>query len=267
LTEALSARGVGFDFPARPLFRDFSMALEEGDFAGVLGPNGAGKTTLLRILAGVLSPRSGSVHLFGEEMGRIPARRRARLLAVVPQESRVLFPFTALEVVLMGRFPHLGILGMESRVDQELALGCLAEVGMAEASDRPLNALSSGERQRVLIARALAQEPQVLLLDEPTTFLDLKHRLRVYEILARLNVEKKLTILAISHDLNLAARYCRRLWVLKHGGVLAAGTPSEVLTPEIVRSTYETDVEIGRDPRAGTPFVIPYPLRNPGGAP
>jgi iron complex transport system ATP-binding protein len=266
MTEALSARHIRFGYGTRQLLEYFSLELCEGDFAGVLGPNGAGKTTALRLLSGTLSPQAGSVHLFGENLRAVAARKRALLLAVVPQESWILFPFTVMEVVLMGRFPHLGILGMESRDDENLALVCLEEVGMRSSSHRALSSLSSGERQRVLIARALAQEPKILLLDEPTTFLDLKHRLLIYEILSRLNTRRKLTILTISHDLNLAARYCGRVWLLKEGGLLASGSPREVLTPEILRRAYETDVEVGQDPRTGAPFIIPYPSQNVGGA-
>ncbi|MCI0408436.1 MAG: ABC transporter ATP-binding protein, partial [Acidobacteria bacterium] len=211
-------------------------------------------------------PQEGSVHLFGESLSALPARKRAQLMGVVPQESWMLFPFTVMEVVLMGRFPHLGILGMESRDDEDLAFACLEEVGMRSSFHRALISLSSGERQRVLIARALAQEPKILLLDEPTTFLDLKHRLLIYEILSRLNARRKLTILTISHDLNLAARYCGKVWLLKEGGLLASGTPKEVLTPELLRQAYETDVEVGQDPRTGTPFIIPYPSQDAGGA-
>lgn len=266
MTEALSARGIRFGYASPPLLEDFSLDLVEGEFAGVLGPNGAGKTTLLRILAGTLRPDAGSVQLFGNDLRGMPARRRAQLLGVVPQESRVLFPFTALEVVLMGRFPHLGILGMENRAEEAHALDCLAQVGMRASASRSVHSLSSGERQRVLIARALAQEAKILLLDEPTTFLDLQHRVRIYEILERLNSRRKLTILTISHDLNLAARYCRRLWLIRAGKLLAAGTPEEVLTPDRIREAYETDVEVGRDPRTGSPFIIPYSSRDAGGA-
>ena len=265
MTEALSARHISFAFPGAPVLRDFSFVLPEGDFAAVLGPNGAGKTTLLRLLSGSLKPQQGSIHLFGKDLAATPPRERAASLAVVPQESHVLFPFTVLEVVLMGRFPRLGILGMETREDEERAAQCLEEVGMLSFARRPLDALSSGERQRVLIARALAQEPRLLLLDEPTTFLDLKHRLQVFGILSRLNRKHGLTLLTISHDLNLAARHCRSLWILKAGSVLAHGSPAEVLTSERVMQAYETDVEIGRDPRTGSPLVIPYPSRDAGG--
>ena len=265
MSEALAARRVSFGFAGAPVLRDLSFDLQEGDFAALLGPNGAGKTTLLRLLSGSLAPQRGSVHLLGRDLASLAPRVRAASLAVVPQESRVLFPFTVLEVVLMGRFPRLGILGMETREDEERAAGCLEEVGMLPFARRPLDALSSGERQRVFIARALAQEPKVLLLDEPTTFLDLKHRLQVFGILSRLNRKSGLTILTISHDLNLAARHCRTIWILKGGAVLAHGSPSEVLTAERVRQAYETDVEIGRDPRTGSPLVIPYPARDAGG--
>jgi iron complex transport system ATP-binding protein len=266
MTEALSAQRIRFGYGPRPLLRDFSLELAEGEFAGVLGPNGAGKTTVLRLLSGTLRPQAGSVRLFGESLGDLPPRKRAQLMGVVPQESWILFPFTVMEVVLMGRFPHLGILGMEDRADEDLALACLEEVGMRESYGRPLSSLSSGERQRVLLARALAQQPRVLLLDEPTTFLDLKHRLQIYEILSRLNASRKLAVLTISHDLNLAARYCGKLWLLKQGELLASGAPREVLTPELLRKAYETDVEVGHDPRTGSPFIIPYPSQDAGGA-
>jgi iron complex transport system ATP-binding protein len=266
LTEALGARGIHFGFPSRPLFRDFSFELAQGDFAGIIGPNGAGKTSLLNLLSGSTKPQRGRVLLFGEDMKRLAARQRAKLMAVVPQESHVLFPFSVLEVVLMGRFPHLGILGMESAGDERQALRCLEEVGLEEAAGRLLHTLSSGERQRVFLARALAQEPRILLLDEPTTFLDLKHRLRIYEILSRLNRSQKLTILTISHDLNLAARYCHRLWLLQDGEVLACGPPAEVLTRERIGQAYGADVEVAKDPRSGAPFIIPYPMQEAGGA-
>jgi iron complex transport system ATP-binding protein len=265
LSDALAARQVSFAFPGTPVLRDLSFTLPEGDFAALLGPNGAGKTTLLRLLSGSLAPQQGSIHLLGRDLAALPPRERAASLAVVPQEARVLFPFTVLEVVLMGRFPRLGILGMETADDEQRAAQCLEEVDMLSFARRPLDALSSGERQRVFIARALAQEPRVLLLDEPTTFLDLKHRLQVFGILSRLNRKRNLSILTISHDLNLAARHCRSIWIVKAGAVLAHGSPAEVLTSERVKQAYETDVEIGRDPRTGSPLVIPYPSRDAGG--
>ena len=265
MADALAARGISFAFSGPDLFRDFSLVLDEGAFVALVGPNGSGKTTLLRLLSGSLSPRAGRVELFGEPMSRVPARRRARSVSVVPQESRVLYPFTVLEVVLMGRFPHLSRFGMETGEDAALARKCLAEVGMETAESRPLNRLSSGERQRVLIARALAQEARILLLDEPTSFLDLKHRLQIYEILRRLNRESGLTVLAVSHDLNLAARYCQRICLLHSGALWGDGAPRSVLEPIRIGAAYGIELEIGTDPRSGTPFVIPYPKTDTGG--
>ena len=266
MTDALTAERIRFDFPQRPLFRDFSMRVGDGEFAGLIGPNGSGKTTLLRILTGTLAPEAGWVRLFGEDLRRISERGRARRLAVVPQESRILFDYSVMEVALMGRFAHLGMLGMETSRDVATATHCLAEVGMDHAASRRLNELSSGERQRVLIARALAQEPRVVLLDEPTSFLDLKHRLQIYEILSRLNRERGITILTISHDLNLAARYCGALWLIRDGLLAASGSPEEVITPTAIRDVYGTDVEVGKDPRTGSPFIIPYPWKQPPGS-
>jgi ABC-type cobalamin/Fe3+-siderophores transport system ATPase subunit len=267
LTEALAARELRFGYGGRPLIEQFSIGLPEGSFTGILGPNGAGKTTLLRLLSGTLLPEAGTVHVFGRRLAALPARERAQAIAVVPQEARVLFPFTCLEIVLMARFSRLGILGMERSSDEELARRCLEEVEMGAAADRPLNMLSSGERQRVLIARALAQQPRVLLLDEPTTYLDLKHRLRTYDTLARLNREQGVTILTISHDPSLVARACRRIVLLHSGRVLVEGTPEEVLTPRWIRSAYGTGAAIARDPRTGSPIVIPYLESESGGAP
>ncbi len=267
MTDILAAERISFSYPERPLFRDLSLAFSEGEFAGLIGPNGSGKTTLLRILTGVLRPDSGRVLLAGSSLARLTPRDRARMLAVVPQESRTLFDYTVLEVALMGRFSHLGLWGMESREDVEIAARSLAEVAMDHAADRPLNELSSGERQRVYVARALTQEPRVLLLDEPTSFLDLKHRLQIYEILARLNRERGLTVLAVSHDLNLAARYCRKLHLIREGALAASGPPPEVITGGTIREVYGTDAEIGKDPRTGSPYVISYPASPEGGAP
>ncbi len=268
MTEALAARDLRFGYDGRgPLIEHFSISLPEGSFTGILGPNGAGKTTLLKLLSGILRPEAGSVSLFGRSLATLPDRERAQAIAVVPQEARVLFPFTCLEIVLMARFSRLGILGMERAADEELARRCLEEVEMGSSAERPLNLLSSGERQRVLIARALAQEPRVLLLDEPTTYLDLKHRLKTFDTLSRLNRERGVTILTISHDPGLVARACGKIVLLHSGRILVEGTPEEVLTPSWIKSAYGTGAEIARDPRTGSPVVIPYLESEPGGAP
>ena len=184
---------------------------------------------------------------------------------MVAQENHFRFAFSSLEVVLMGRFPHLKRLQFEGQRDIEIAYNSLRATHALDLSGRSIHDLSEGEKQRVFIARALAQETKIILLDEPTSFLDLKHRLQIYEILARLNRETGLTVLAISHDLNLAARYCRKLHLIREGAISASGTPAEVITGSVIREVYGTDAEIGKDPRTGTPFVIPYPAAPQGG--
>ena len=260
----LAARGLRFRHPGArvPLFDGLSLAIAPGEFVGVIGPNGSGKTTLLKLLSGVLAPQGGEVALGGRPVRSIPPRERARTVAVVFQEVQILFDFTLLEIALMGRAPHLGPWGLERVQDFASARAALREMDLADQEDEHLQELSSGERQRALIARALAQEPRVLLMDEPTAFLDLKHRLQICEILVRLNRETGLTVVTTSHDLNLAARYGSRLVMLHRGRLAADGPPAEVLTSELIRRVYETEARIGRDAESGAPFIVPIaPVR------
>jgi len=255
----LSARGLHYRHPGAhaPLFEGLSLAVEAGAFLGIIGPNGSGKTTLLRLLCGSLAPRSGEVLLAGRPVRGIPPRERARLVAVVPQEEPILFNFSVLEVVLMGRAPHLGLFGLERAADFALARAALRDMDLTGQEEKHLRELSSGERHRALIARSLAQDPRVLLLDEPTAFLDLRHRLEIYEILRRLNRDRKLTVAFVSHDLNLAARHARRLAVIDRGRLAADGTPASVLTPDLIREVYGTVARVERDAATGAPYVIP----------
>jgi len=255
----LAAHGLVFTHASAPapLFRGLSLSVSRGEFAGIIGPNGSGKTTLLMLLSGVVAPQAGEVSLDGRPVRSIPPRERARQMAVVFQETRMLFDFTVLEIALMGRAPHLGPFSLERPEDFAAARAALHEMDLAGREEKRLQELSSGERQRALIARALAQQPRVVLMDEPTAFLDLRHRLQIYEILARLNRDKGLTVVTTSHDLNLAARYGSRLMVLDDGHLAADGPPETVLTPRLLREVYETEARIERDPVTGAPFVIP----------
>ncbi|MBI1950010.1 MAG: ABC transporter ATP-binding protein [Acidobacteria bacterium] len=247
---------------ATALFEDLSLHVAPGEFLGVIGPNGSGKTTLLRLLAGVAGPAGGEVRLAGRPIRTIAPPERARQVAVVFQETRVLFNFSVLEIALMGRAPRLGRWGMERPEDFAAARAALAEMDLADQEDRHLHELSSGERQRALIARALAQEPRIVLMDEPTAFLDLKHRLQIYAILTRLNRDRGLTVVATSHDLNLAARYGSRLVLLHKGRVAADGPPASVLTAARIREVYETEARVERDAATGAPYVVPIaPVR------
>jgi iron complex transport system ATP-binding protein len=255
----LSVHGLSFRHhgAAATLFDGLSLAVRSGEFVGVIGPNGSGKTTLLHLLAGVAEPSGGEVRLAGRPIRAIPPPERARRIAVVFQETRILFNFSVLEIALMGRSPHLGRWGMERPEDFAAAHAALAEMDLTGREDRHLHELSSGERQRALIARALAQEPAIVLMDEPTAFLDLKHRLQIYSILTRLNRDRGLTVVATSHDLNLAARYGSRLVLLHKGRVAADGPPDSVLTVGRIREVYETEARVERDAATGAPYVVP----------
>jgi iron complex transport system ATP-binding protein len=265
--QALAFRNVGFAYGRNPVFRDLDIEVEAGSMTAFLGPNGAGKTTLVRLGCAAARPGSGSIALFGSDLAELPARLRARLVAVVPQESEQTFDFTVGELVLLGRAPHLGLFGIETAHDREIAGEAMRSTEVEALAGRPFRALSGGEKQRVLLARALAQQPRLLLLDEPTAFLDLRHRLATYALLARLRRESGLTVVVVSHDLNLASRHCDRLVLLHRGAIAADGAPSDVLQPDTLRSVYEVEVEVHEDPASGRPFVIaiaPSPIP-PGG--
>jgi iron complex transport system ATP-binding protein len=258
MATALLFRSVRFAYREASVFDGLSLDLGEGELAAVLGPNGTGKTTLIRLAAGSLRPQGGSVLIGGRDLTSIPAGVRARDVAVVPQESRPAFDFTAREVVRMGRAPHLGLLGFESRRDLDVVDEAMRRTDVGDLAERPFLNLSGGERQRVIVARALAQEPRLLLLDEPTAFLDLRHRLLLYELLTRLNREFGLTLLIASHDIDLAARFASRIVLLKAGQVAADGPPAEVLTPEHLRHVYGVRADVRIEPSTGRPVVIPF---------
>ncbi len=250
---------LGFGYGPRRLFEGMSLSVAPGEMAGIIGANGSGKTTLLKLISGVLKPSGGSLRCGGFEVGAIPPPERARRIAVVPQESRLTFDFTVLEVVLMGRASRLGWLGIESRTDLEASRRALSKAGILDLAGRPMSALSGGERQLVFVARALAQEPGLLLLDEPTAWLDIRHRAEIYGILEGLNREEGLTILTTSHDINLAARHCPRLILLKHGRVLADGPTSDVFRADLLSELYDTPLRILQDPETGDGLALPAP--------
>jgi len=265
----LSASDITFGYRslAAPVLRGVSMDVPAGGFVGLLGPNGSGKTTLLRCLAGTLSPSSGLVMLDGRDLSQLSRRAVARRMAVVPQETRLAFDFTALEVVLMGRYPHLGAFEVEGAGDIAIARDALAATGTRELEDRAFNTLSGGEKQRVIIAAALAQlhhsEPRtpgpdsILLLDEPTAALDLAYQLDVAELLRDLRRQVSIAILVSTHDLNFAAGLCSTLVLLKEGRVLAAGPTEEVLTPDRIRALYGVEADVRPHDAAGHLVVVP----------
>jgi iron complex transport system ATP-binding protein len=256
LSAALAFEDVAFAYGASPVFRGLHLEVEPGELTAVLGPNGTGKSTWVRLAAGSLRPQRGTVRLFGRDLRTWEAAERARTVAVVPQESPLEFEFRVHEIVAMGRSPYQGLLGLESEADRHAVTEALRVTDMEAHAGRPLAALSGGEMQRVVLARALAQQPRLLLLDEPTAHLDLKHRLAIYALLERLHGEGMTTVV-VSHDLNLAAAHCRRLVLFRCGEVVADGTPQDVLRREVLRAVYEVDLEVRQDGRSGRPFVVP----------
>jgi iron complex transport system ATP-binding protein len=256
MTALLEAERISFAYGSRVVLSQVSLAVRGGELVGVIGPNGGGKTTLLRLLSGVLAPHAGSVRLDGVRLATHRRRELARRVAVMPQDPALEFPFTALEVVLMGRAVHLPRLGFPRGHDVDVARAVMARLDVAGLEDRPLDQLSGGERQRVLLARALAQEPAVLLLDEPTTHLDLRHQAGIYDVVAELRRTRGVAVVSVLHDLNLAALYCDRLVLLAGGRVACEGRPAEVLTPAVLRAAYETEVCVGTNALTGGPIVL-----------
>ena len=257
----LAFEDVAVDVGGRAVLQGVSLVLEPGEVVGLAGANGAGKTTLFRVASRVLDPSRGAVRLGDVPVASLSRRALARAVAVVPQDVGVAFPFRVGEVVLMGRSPHVGGLGFESEQDVRCARRALAALGIEALADRSMLELSGGERQLVLVARALASEPRVLLLDEPTAHLDLRHRTAVFDRV-RAFAEAGGSALAVTHDLTLAARVCDRIALLAEGRLAAVGPPREVLTPEHLEAVFGVSADV-MDAPDGAPLVVP---RRPGGA-
>ena len=255
----LHAADLTFAYDAtRPVLAGVSLAVPRGGIVGILGPNGSGKTTLLGLLGGIRRPTGGTITLDGRPLGSFTRRALATRIAVVPQETHLAFEYTVLEMVLMGRHPHLGLFEVEGPADVATARDALAAVNAAHLEDRDFMTLSGGEKQRVVIAAALAQATDVLLLDEPTSSLDLGAQLDIAQLLGRLNAERGVTVVVSTHDLGLASGICRDLVLLRHGRVVAAGPTATVLSGDNVRALYDVDADV--HVHAGTGHLVVVPL-------
>jgi iron complex transport system ATP-binding protein len=256
--QALRYRHAGAD---RDAVAGADLHVLEGEVVGVIGPNAAGKSTLARLCCGLVKPDQGEVRLRGEPLQKLPARERARRVAFLPQDPPSDLTFTAREVALMGRAPHLGFWALEGPRDVERAEEGLREASALDLADRPISQLSGGERQRVFLARAFTQDAALLVLDEPTDGLDLAHQVSLVEAL-RARAKKGGGTLIVLHDLALAGAACDRLLLLDRGAIKAQGTPAQVLDPELLGATYGTRVDVVRDPASGQPLVAPRITRD-----
>ena len=249
--EAVSAQDLFYEVQAETLLDGVTLHADRGQLVGLIGPNGAGKSTLLRAISGILGYRDGAVRLDGADIKSLSSKDIAAGLALVPQIAPYTHGFTCIELVLMGRYPHLGRFQIEGKEDDRIARDAMRLTEIEQFADRTLDTLSGGERQRVFVSRALAQQPRVLLLDEPTSNLDVLHQLKVFDLVRRL-VDDGLTAIAAIHDLNMAARYCDRLVLLTGGRVLAEGSPEEVLSPETIESAFGVKAAVYREPVTGS---------------
>lgn len=243
----------------RTVLKEISLTIQPGEMVGILGPNGAGKSTLFNVVSGLLAPTAGTMRIFGMDLWRTPPRERARAIAVVPQELDIPVPYTVEEVVMMGRTVSLGRFSGPGHHDRQAVERAMVYTDVVDIRSRPLNELSGGERQRAIVAMVLAQEPRIILMDEATSHLDINHRLEIMQLVERLNREEGVTVMMISHDLQMAAEFSRRLIVLHNGQIAADGTPAVVLTPEMLRRVYNCEVCVCQDPKSGGLSILAAP--------
>jgi iron complex transport system ATP-binding protein len=262
VTPVVELVAVGYRYPAPErrdgrafALADVSLAVASGEVLGVIGPNSAGKTTLIRLVTRVLEPQRGEVRFEGVPVARLPRAALARQIAVVPQDLPPALPFTVEQLVLMGRYPHAPRRFFESAQDRRLACRAMEQTGVLELAAAPVAALSGGERQRAILARALAQEPRLLVLDEPTAHLDLRYQVETVALLRRVNRQQRMTVVLVSHDLNLTAEVCDRVLLMAGGRVEALGTPAEVLEAGRLGRVYGCPVAVERSAVTGRPIV------------
>jgi iron complex transport system ATP-binding protein len=257
MTSVFHLHDLSFSYASTPVLHGVSAEFAAGEFVALVGPNGAGKSTLLKIMAGLIRGYSGRVEFCSKDLSSLTSGDLAKRIAFVPQETHMVFPFTVGEIVLMGRLPHRSGALFDSRRDLEWTREAMSLTDTAALAAKPFTELSGGERQRVVLACALAQDPEVLLLDEPTVYLDLKHQMQFYDILERLNAERHMTIISVTHDVNLAARYARRMVAVRSGIFVADGSPDEVLTPQHLYDIFEITAAVLKRPDGRGSYIIP----------
>ncbi len=255
----LKVHDLSFTYQSLPVLSGVNFEVKKGDVLGIIGPNGSGKSTLLKNINALLKPLKGSVMLEGDNIFKMSRQKIAQSMAVVPQDTSIGFNFSVYEAVMMGRVPHLGRFQKEGEDDRTVVKESMEVTNCWSFKDRSVMELSGGERQRVILARALAQEPEIILLDEPTAFLDISYQTEIFDLIKELNIGKNLTVIAVLHDLNLAAQYCDHLILLNKGEIYKIGTPDEVITVDNIQEVYGTKVIISKHPVSKTPYVSLLP--------
>ncbi len=258
---AVRIDNISHAYRDRPVLDHLSVDIRDGEFFIIIGPNGSGKTTLLKTICGIETLRGGDVRIFDRRIKNYTRTELAKVLSFVPQTMPENFPFTVLQTVMMGRYPHLGTLGIETKRDLDIARRSVEFCGIDSLAGRKMNELSGGERQQAFIARALCQEPKLLILDEPTASLDLSHQVRIMDLMEQLKREKGLTIVMVSHDVNLAAMYADRLLLMKSGKAAGVGTPGEVLTFKTLEDVYGCTILVDESPLGQAPRITLVPKR------
>lgn len=261
MKNAIEIKEVELSYGSVQVLRKISCSISKGSFFVIVGPNGSGKTTLLKALANVETISGGEIWIDETRINECPRRILAQKIAMVPQMISDDFPFSVLEMVMMGRSPHQGLLGLSSLDDRDKAIQALAFTQTTHLRDRKMNQLSGGERQRVMIARAICQEPDIILLDEPTAALDPAHQVRIMDLMKSLQEEKGVTVVMVSHDINLAAMYGDEILLLKEGEIVNTGTPFDVLTFDSLETTYGCLLLVDQSPLGDFPRITPVPDR------
>jgi len=258
---AISLQQLSFAYRSQPVLRDVSLEIPRQSLLALIGPNGSGKTTLLRLMSKVLQPQQGTICLNSRPLASFSARDLARQLAVISSEQYFEFPFPVADVVAMGRFPHLNRLERMSERDWEIVDEAMEKTAVLHLRHRSISQLSSGEKQRVLIARAMAQQPSILMLDEPNAHLDINHQIAIFSLLQRVNRQHQMTVIVVLHDLSAAAAYCESMVLLHRGQIVRIGKPEEVITAELIQQTYGADVAVFPSPVNGCPQIAFGPVR------
>lgn len=257
MNSVIQAKKLVFAYQEQTVLNELNMDVPRGAFTAIVGPNGCGKSTFVKQLIKSLKPQSGEIHLLGKPLASYSHKALGKLIAYVPQATQIGFDFTVEEVVMMGRYPHLKRFQSEQPKDREIAVEAMKATGVWTLKDKPANALSGGEQQRVIVARALAQEPQILILDEPISHLDLPHQVELMALIRKMAQEKGITVLAIIHDLNLALDYSDYVIMMQKGQVLYSGVPAEIISEHTIRAIYGLEVCMIQNPVTGNPHVIP----------